>query len=70
VSVGWQWRNAKGTYSHISDALECRFPEALKKDPILQAAFAQIKIGEIAIEGRMEQLIAEAPDDADKLSFD
>jgi hypothetical protein len=49
------WRNKYGA----ADALEDYFPQTLAADPVLSSALAQIKVANLAIEARMDQLIAE-----------
>lgn len=53
ASMWGYWRREYG--SAIS-ALTEQFPETLAKDPVLQQAAAQIRVAEMAIESRMQEL--------------
>lgn len=55
---------------HLSDfgddvlaTIEERYPELLKSDPVIAVAVAQIKIAQLAIEGRMSEISNGEPDE-------
>lgn len=59
VSMWSYWRRKRGG---VKETLESDYPELLANDPVLQQAAAQIRVGELAIEARMQELEDEADD--------
>lgn len=53
------WRDKYG----IADALKDYYPELLKGDPVLSAAVAQLRMAELAIEARMQEIAHNTPDE-------
>ena len=56
----WNWH--RNDYYTVSGALEDKYPQLLAKDAILHTAMCQIRVAELAIDKRMEQLREESDD--------
>lgn len=51
------WHYWKDEYFSLRLAIEGQYRDLLTSDPIIAQAVAQIRVGEMAIEARMEELL-------------